>query len=110
MIFKEQVRSTFNYTNSTSDAYAKKEQIALDGWHYRSQYCRRILKFLYSNYFDYMIAFLDYPGLPRAGNSETMIEVFRRMERPRYGFKSQRGRLNHLKLYQINKYLKRKLD
>lgn len=111
-ILKEQVRSIFDYTNSIEEAYAKREQLAIDGWQYKSTYFRSLLRFLFGKYFPYMIAFLSHKDkhIPRAGNSETMIEVFRRMERPRYGFKSQKGRLNHLKLYQINKYLKGKLD
>jgi len=112
LILKEQVRSIFDYTNSLEEAYAKREQIAIDGWHYRSKYFRALVKFLFSKYFPYMVNFLRHKDkkIPRAGNSETMIETFRRMERPRYGFKSLKGRLNHLKLYQIHKYLNGKLD
>jgi len=112
LILKEQVRSIFDYTNSLEEAYAKREQIAIDGWHYRSKYFRALVRFLFSKYFPYMVAFLGNKDkhIPRAGNSETMIETFRRIERPRYGFKSHKGLLNHLKLYQINKYLEGNLN
>ena len=56
--------------------------------------------------FEYMITYLEYPDIPRAGNCETLIRTWRQMEKVRYGFKSVKGQLDHLKLYQVNTYLK----
>ena len=50
--------------------------------------------------------FLDYLEVPRSGDSENVIRVWRQMEKVRYGFKIAKGRLDHLKLYQVSRYLK----
>jgi len=55
--------------------------------------------------FPYRLTYLDYPEIPRAGNSETLIRTWRQIEKGRYGFRSQKGKQNHLKLYQIKQYL-----
>lgn len=55
-----------------------------------------------------MITFLDHPEIPKSGNSENVIRVWRQMEKVRYGFKSHKGKLDHLKLYQIKRYLSEK--
>lgn len=63
------------------------------------------MKFLMGPKFEYMITYLKYPSIPRSGN-ENMVRTWRQMEKVRYGFKSEKGRQNHLKLYQIRHYLK----
>ncbi len=55
--------------------------------------------------FEYMIIYLKYPGIARSGN-ENMVRTWRQIEKVRYGFKTEKGRQNHLKLYQIRHYLK----
>ena len=57
--------------------------------------------------FDLMITYLENARVPRSGQSETLINVWRQMETVRRGFKTHNGRLNHLKLFQISHYLKR---
>jgi len=57
-----------------------------------------------------MTTYLDHPQIPKTTNSENIIRTWRQMEKVRYGFKTEKGRLNHLKLYQIYKYLNGKLD
>jgi hypothetical protein len=56
-----------------------------------------------------MVTYLDYPQIPKSGNSENVIRTWRQMEKVRYGFKTEKGRLNHLKLYQVRKYLKNEI-
>jgi hypothetical protein len=58
--------------------------------------------------FEYMVTYLEHPEVPRCGQSETLINVWRQMESVRTGFKSHQGRLNHLKLFQVTFYLNRK--
>jgi len=64
---------------------------------------------LLSPKFDLMVTFLEDPRVPRCGHSETLIHVWRQTETVRKGFKSYRGRLNHLKLFQVTAYLKKLL-
>ena len=59
-----------------------------------------------SSKFKYMITYLKDKRIPRSGNIENMIKIWRAMERPRFGFKIEKGRQNHLKLYQLKQYLK----
>lgn len=72
----------------------------------QNQHFNDIFKFPSTPYFEYMVTFLDHPQVPRSGNSENMIRVWRQMEKVRYGFKTAKGRLDHLKLYQMGNYLK----
>lgn len=63
------------------------------------------MKFLMSPDFEYMITGLKYKSIPRSGNLETPIKTWRLMEKIRYGFKIEKDRQNHLKLYQLKYYL-----
>ena len=59
----------------------------------------------------YMIIYLNHSQqIPESGNSENVIKTWRQMEKVRYGFKIEKGRLNHLKLYQFHHYPNGKLD
>jgi hypothetical protein len=57
-----------------------------------------------------MLTYLENPQVPRCGQSETLINVWRQVEAVRRGFKSSQGRLNHLKLFQLTNYLKLPLE
>jgi len=59
--------------------------------------------------FEYMITYMDDKRIPRSGNIENLIAIWRQMERVRRGFKTERGKQNHLKLYQIKHYLNNNL-
>jgi len=63
------------------------------------------MKFLMSPKFKYMITYLKDKRIPRSGNIENMIKIWRDMERPRFGFKTEKGRQNHIKLYQTRYYI-----
>lgn len=52
-----------------------------------------------------MITYLKDKRIPRSGNIENMIKIWRDMERPRFGFKTEKGRQNHIKLYQTRYYI-----
>ena len=56
-----------------------------------------------------MVTYLVHPFKPRAGNCETLIHTWRQMEKARYGFKTQKGKLDHLKICQIDSCLGGKL-
>ena len=61
-----------------------------------------------SSKFEYMITYMDDKRIP-SGNIENLIAIWRQMEKVRRGFKIERGRQNHLKLYQIKHYLNNNL-
>lgn len=65
--------------------------------------------FLMHSKFDYMITHLSDSYIPRSGNRENLIAIWRQMEKPRRGFKTEQDRQNHLNLYQIKHYLSRQV-
>ena len=104
LIFKEQLRDIFDNSKSKLEAYHKRFILTQQTYWRDSYHLRKITKFISSWRFEYMITYLSHPEIPRAGNSETCIKLWRQMEKVRYGMTIQ-GRKDHLKLYQISKYL-----
>ncbi|OIO02139.1 hypothetical protein AUJ67_03165 [Candidatus Desantisbacteria bacterium CG1_02_49_89] len=106
--FKEWIRDIFLCSRDKQDALNRRNRLYADKWHLKNRHFRFIMKYLMSHVFNYMTTYLEHPGVPRSGNSENLISVWRQMESVRYGFKSNKGALDHLKLYQISKYLEGK--
>jgi hypothetical protein len=105
LILKQKIRNIFIESTSQQEAYQKRDKLTKENWQAKNQHFANIIKFLNISYFKYMTTFLDHPEIPRSGNSENIIRTWRQMEKVRYGFKSDKGRIDHLKLYQITKYL-----
>ncbi len=108
VILKEQIQNIFNDSKTKQEAYEKRKALVDDHWELKNEHFANIIKFLNTKYFDYMVSYLSYPEFSRSGNSETVIMVLRQMEKVRYGFKTLKGRQDHLKLYQVSKYLGKK--
>jgi len=106
LILKQKIRRIFLESKSQAEAYTKRDELTKENWQIKNQHFANIIKFLNTPYFKYMTTFLDHPEIPRSGNSENVIRTWRQMEKVRYGFKSDKGRIDHLKLYQLQKYLK----
>lgn len=70
----------------------------------KSTHFKSIMNLLISPNFDYMVTFLKDFRVPRSGNSESLIRLYRQWEKIRFGFRSDKGRLDHLKLFQISYY------
>lgn len=64
----------------------------------------KVLSFLEAN-FEWMTAYLRYPGVKRNSLAESGMRVLRRLEIEHDGFRSQGGRNNCLRIYQAVKYL-----
>ncbi len=109
LILKQKIRDFFLDSQSQEEAYARRDELLNENWHLKTKHFANIMKFLNSSYFKYMTTYLDHPQIPKTTNSENIIRTWRQMEKVRYGFKTEKGRLNHLKLYQIYKYLNGKL-
>ena len=106
---KEWVRDIFLSSLTKADALARRNMLIAHGWHLKNPHFEKIIKYLNSYAFNYMLTFLKYPSIPRSGNSENLISVWRQMESVRFGFRTNKGKFDHLKLYQIAKYLGGKL-
>lgn len=109
LILKQKVRDIFLLSKSQAEAYQKRDELTKENWQIKNRHFANIIKFLNTSYFKYMTTFLDHPEIPRSGNSENIIRTWRQMEKVRYGFKSDKGRVDHLKLYQLQKYLKNQI-
>ena len=109
LILKQKIRNIFLLSKSQAEAYQKRNELTAENWQIKNQHFANIIKFLNTPYFKYMTTFLDHPEIPRSGNSENVIRTWRQMEKVRYGFKSDKGRIDHLKLYQLQKYLKNEI-
>jgi len=109
LILKQKIRRIFLESKSQQEAYTKRDELTVENWQSKNQHFANIIKFLNTPYFKYMTTFLDHPEIPRSGNSENVIRTWRQMEKVRYGFKSDKGRIDHLKLYQVSKYLQNNL-
>jgi len=109
LILKQKIRRIFLESKSQQEAYTKRDELTAENWQAKNQHFANIIKFLNIPYFKYMTTFLDHPEIPRSGNSENVIRTWRQMEKVRYGFKSDKGRIDHLKLYQLQKYLKNEI-
>jgi hypothetical protein len=110
LILKQKIRDIFLESKNQQEAYAKRDELTQENWHSKNQHFANIIKFLNTSYFKYMTTFLDRPEIPKSGNSENVIRTWRQMEKVRYGFKSDKGRLDHLKLYQVKKYLNNEFE
>lgn len=106
LLFKEELWNIFDTSSSKREAYAKRDALARENWWRESWHLSKCMEFLLSDKFDRMVTYLEHPEVPRCGQSETLINVWRQMEAVRRGFKSSEGRLDHLKLFQLSHYLK----
>ena len=109
LILKQKIRDIFISSKNQQEAYLKRDSLTRENWFLKNQHFAKIIKFLNGPYFKYMTTFLDHPEIPRSGNSENVIRTWRQMEKVRYGFKSDKGRVDHLKLYQLKRYLRNEI-
>ncbi|MFQ5906207.1 MAG: transposase [bacterium] len=105
LILKQRIRDLFLDSGSSEEAHISRDALIEESWHLRNTHFSNIIKFLSKPYFKYMVTFMDHPELPKSGNSENVIRVWRQMEKVRYGFKSHKGKVDHLKLFQVTRYL-----
>jgi len=105
LIFKEQIRLILQEANTKEEAYYLRDELFKQTFWRNSFHLTKVMKFLMSPKFECMLTYLEYPLVPRAGNSETLIRTWRQMEGVRYGFKTIKGQMDHLKLFQVNRYL-----
>ncbi|MCK4235097.1 hypothetical protein KAX75_11755 [candidate division WOR-3 bacterium] len=109
LIFKHQLWDIFDVSQDSQEAYDKRDSLARETWWQNSWHLTKCMEFLSSPKFEKMVTYLEHPDVPRYEQSETLINIWRQMEAVRRGFKSPKGRLNHLKLFQITHYLKQQI-
>jgi len=106
LVLKDRIRDIFENSSSQDEAYEKKNKLYFEGWHKKNHHFKKIIKlFITVPTCEYMFTYLKEPDVSRSGNSENSIKLVRSWEGPRYGFRTTKGLQDHLKLYQIMKYL-----
>ena len=105
VIFRWYLRDIFNASTSFSEAREKLASLTLDGWAGISEAFGKVMAFL-EDHFANMLTYLRFPGVQRNSLSESTVRSLRRIEHIRQGFKTQQGRVNHLKLLQWRRYLR----
>ena len=105
LIFKEELYNIFDASYTKEEAYAKRDALYKEKWWQNSYHLTKAMEFLMSDKFEYMVTYLGDPRIPRSGGLENLNSIWRQIESARFGFKTDKGRLDHLKLYQISKYL-----
>ena len=107
-LIKEWLHNIFDLSTTKEEAHKKRDLFFKEPWIKDFWHFRQIVKFLGDANFQYMTTYLEDNRIPRWSNIETLTRSWRQMEKVRYGFKSEKGRQNHLKLYQVKHYLKDK--
>ena len=77
----------------------------VEGWSDVSDAFGKVMTFL-REHLENMLTYLRVPGVQRNSLSECTIRGLRRIEKVRQGFKTQQGRVNHLKLLLWRRYLR----
>jgi hypothetical protein len=105
LIFKEHLYEIFDFSSTQEEAYAKRDALAQQSWWQDSWHLSQGMKFLMSSKFQYMVTYLRNSKIPRSSNLENLNSIWRQIDSARFGFKTEKSRLDHLKLYQISTYL-----
>lgn len=105
VLFRQQIRTIFNDSDTFAVAQEYLAVLILDGWDVLSDAFGKALNFLQDN-FEHMLTYLRLPNVQRFSLSECTVRSLRRIEKVRQGFKTHHGRVNHLKLLQWRKYLR----
>jgi transposase len=104
VVFRQHLRTMFNESETFTAAMEHLATLILDGWADLSATFGKIMTFL-QEHFANICTYLRVPNVQRNSLSECTVRSLRRMEDVRQGFKTQRGRVNHLKLLQWRTYM-----
>jgi transposase len=105
VVFRQHLRSMFNESESFGSALEHLATLILDGWADVADAFGKVMRFL-QEHFDNICTYLRVPTVQRNSLSECTVRSLRRIEHIRQGFKTQQGRVNHLKLLQWRTYIR----
>jgi len=104
VMFRQQLRTIFNECDTFAEALEFLAVMLLDGWAEVSPRFGKVMSFL-RDHFESMLTYLRKPNVQRNSLAECTVRSLRRIERVRQGFKTQKGRVRHLKLLQWRQYV-----
>ena len=105
VVFRQHLRSLFNESESFGSALEHLATLMLDSWADVADEFGKAMRFL-QEHFDNICTYLRVPTVQRNSLSECTVRSLRRIEHIRQGFKTQQGRINHLKLLQWRTYIR----
>jgi transposase-like protein len=108
VLFRQHLRLIFNDCDTFAHALDHLAVLSLDGWADLGDGFGKVMAFLEAHIYN-MLTYLRIPDVQRYSLSECTVRSLRRIEKVRQGFKTHRGRVNHLKLLQWRKYLRSEL-
>lgn len=104
VVFRQHLHTMFNESETFTTAMEHLATLILDGWADLSATFGKVMTFLQEHFVN-ICTYLRIPNVQRNSLSECTIRSLRRIEHVRQGFKTQRGRVNHLKLLQWRTYM-----
>jgi transposase len=105
VVFRQHLRAMFNESETFARAVEHLATLILDGWADVSDTFSKVMRFL-QDHFENICTYLRIPNVQRNSLSECTVRSLRRIEHVRQGFKTQQGRVNHLKLLQWRTYIR----
>jgi len=105
VVFRQHLRSLFNESQSFVTALEHLATLILDGWADVADAFGKVMTFL-QEHFDNICTYLRVPTVQRNSLSECTVRSLRRIEQIRQGFKTEHGRINHLKLLLWRTYIR----
>ena len=107
VLFRQCLRGVFHESETFQQATERFAALVLEGWRDVSETFSKVMTFL-ETHLDNILTYLRVPEakVQRHSLSECTVRGLRRIETVRQGFKTQHGRVNHLKLFVWRRYLR----
>ena len=105
VLFRQCLRGLLHESQTFPEAVERFATLILEGWCEVSATFGKVMAFL-EDHLDNILTYLRVPNVQRHSLSECAVRGLRRIETIRQGFKTQHGRVNHLKLLVWRRYLR----
>ena len=105
VLFRQGLRGVLHESETFQQARERFATLILEGGREVSQAFGKVMTFL-EDHLDNILTYLRVPDVQRHSLSECTVRGLRRIETIRQGFKTQHGRVNHLKLLVWRRYLR----
>jgi len=105
VLFRQCLRGVLHESETFQQAVDRFAALILEGWRDVSDAFGKVMTFL-EDHLENILTYLRVPDVQRHSLSECTVRGLRRIETIRQGFKTQHGRVTHLKLLVWRRYLR----
>jgi len=105
VLFRQCLRGVLQESETFQQATERFAALILEGWRDVSETFSKVMTFL-ADHLDNILTYLRVPDVQRHSLSECTVRGLRRIETIRQGFKTQQGRVTHLKLLVWRRHLR----